>query len=134
MALFEWSDEYEMKIPSIDKQHKAIADAISSVYDFFIAGNIEECKNAIDHLIKNVEAHTHYEEDLFEMYDYKCKDLQKEEHQLFLQRLEIFKKSYTGSESSIQEDEILYFKWWLTNHMLSVDKKYSDFLIEKGIN
>lgn len=133
MALFEWSEEYEMRIPSIDKQHKAIADAISNVYENFVVANVDGCKEAINDLVRTVEAHTRYEEDLFEMYDYKCKDRQIEEHQKFLQRLDSFKKSYSGSGGSIQEDEILYFKWWLTNHMLSEDKKYCDFFIERGI-
>ncbi|NQU63780.1 MAG: hemerythrin family protein [SAR324 cluster bacterium] len=131
-----WNDEYSVGIDSIDSQHKNIVKAVNSMIDSIYEGKTEVfCKKLKKALVAYSERHFKYEEDLMSKYQYPGIQEQKNEHKSFLLKFNKLYKTYMEQPNDYENEmKILDFlRGWLFNHIKLKDKKYSDFLLKKGV-
>ncbi len=135
MPLFQWSQNLSVNIAEIDTQHKRLVDLINQLHDSMKEG---KGKEALGKILKELTDYTVYhfstEEKLFEKHGYPEGARHKKEHEdLTRQVLDIGGKFSTG-KAVITMEVMNFLKEWLNNHIMQVDKKYSQFLNAKGVH
>jgi hemerythrin len=134
MALINWDDSYSVKIESIDKQHMKLVGMINEFYE-----NIRSKSNKeiISELIKNmkeyIKFHFKSEEDLLKINRYPDYHKHKIEHERFINKVTDFETRFNNGHLILSFEITNFLKDWLKKHIQGTDKKYSDFLISKGV-
>ncbi len=134
MAAINWTDEFSVKISSIDEQHKKLINLIN---DFYGNIRVNSPKEKIFELIKEMKKYTilHFstEEKYFKQYDYPGYLEHKEEHEKFIKKVLDFEERYKSGKLLLSVEITNFIKDWVSNHICDTDKKYTDFLLQKGV-
>lgn len=135
MALLDWESNYSVKINKIDEQHKAWISLINYMHEAMKSGKGKDVLGDIlDEVVNYTIYHFSSEEKLFDKYNYPEKTQHKKLHDDFVEKFKKIKKDYDNGSSVLTIDVMTSLKEWLTNHILKVDKQYSDFMNIHGIN
>ncbi len=134
MAIIKWSEDYSVKIESIDKQHKVLVDMINEFNENI---KTESYKALIGDLIKKMKEYAifHFttEEDLFKKYNFSDYETHKYEHDDFAEKVVSLEKRFLEGKMVLSFEITDFLKNWLLNHIQGTDMKYSKFLREKGV-
>lgn len=131
MSEFLWKEEYSVGIPSIDKQHQGFV----ALMDIDINATPESLQTPfVDKLANYAKEHFTYEEDLFQKYAYPDEATHKQEHEQFILRVAAFRTRINQGNKIPLFDFYQFYTDWLVKHIAGEDKKYSDFLISKGVH
>jgi len=134
MALFKWSDDYSVKVPSIDAQHRKLVGMLNELHDGMSAGTgTDQLAVLLNGLIAYTAEHFTYEEQLFAEHGYPQTTAHTEEHRRLVTQVLDFKKKYEASEATINMQLMKFLKDWLIKHILGSDKAYSAHLVERGV-
>ena len=134
-SFIEWSDKISVGIQELDEQHKQLVDLINRLFDAMTEGQDKAAvaKEIMNELIQYTIIHFAVEESLFRIFDYPDYDEHCKHHQeLRLQAHEINQKVQSG-ERMITPELLFFLRKWITNHIMVEDKKYSPFLLKKGM-
>ena len=138
MFKFTWSEEYSVGIPSIDEQHKDFFNLANKIIDVLNSDKIS--KKELSPLIKKLYEHgfEHFatEEKYFDTYQYNLTNLHVDAHNWYRKKVKYFSRRLLDPSVDLKvlADEIAtYSIYWLSDHILIMDKKYTKFFQEKGI-
>ena len=130
----EWKDEYSVGIDSIDRQHKKLLNLINQLQTAVDYSTGEEFeRDALDELVNYTKTHFSYEEGLLEKNNYPGFEPHKEQHNQMIKHVEEVLAEYEKDHDTAMSNAVDYLKDWLINHINGTDKKYSSFLIDKGV-
>jgi hemerythrin len=133
MALFQWRDEYSMKVASIDAQHCKLVEMLNALHDGMASGTgKEKLAPLLDGLIQYTATHFAHEEDYFAKYAYPEAEKHTEEHQKLVKQVLSFKEKFDAGRANINMELMIFLKDWLIHHILGSDKAYSKHLVERG--
>ena len=134
MPIIAWTEAYSVKIKSIDDQHKKLIDLSNQLHDAMSAGKGRETVGqTLGGLIEYTRTHFAFEEKLMTVQAYPAAPQHKAEHEsLTRQVVELQGKFLTG-QATVTLEVMKFLKDWLTNHILSVDKKFGAYLNTKGV-
>jgi hemerythrin len=133
MALFVWSDDYSVRIPSVDAQHQKLVEMLNALHDGMVAGSgSERLKALLDGLVDYTAKHFAHEEKLFAQYSYPQTKEHAEEHRKLVGQVLEFKGKYEAGQASINMQLMKFLKDWLIKHILGSDKAFGPFLSEAG--
>lgn len=125
-SLVAWSDEFSIKMPEIDAQHRVLIDLINQVWAATVASKPDAGKTLliVDELEKYTLTHFTAEEIFMREMDYPDFKRHKQAHDQFVTRIaEEKQKIIAGQRLSL---EIVHFlKDWLINHILASDRDYA---------
>jgi hemerythrin len=134
MALLQWNDKFSVNVAEIDSQHKTIIELINSLFDAMKAGKgnlvIEQ---VLDNLSKYTFTHFNYEERYMRITDYPGYDTHKKEHDMLKSKVKELQKSLQTNSGTLSIQVMDFLKNWLTNHIMQVDKAYSEHFNKKNI-
>jgi len=134
MPLITWKSSYDIGIPSIDLQHRKLADIINDLHDAFTEGRSRNILSTIqERLIDYTIYHFQSEEKLLAQYKYDDLDSQRASHDAFIKRMSGFKARFISGEESLSIEMIKFLVDWLINHILKSDKAYTGLLISRGV-
>ena len=135
---FIWDAKYSVNIKSIDSQHQRFFEICNEI-GYLVhqhQTNPQSITQVIKEFIDYSETHLSYEEKYFKEFDYPDKDFHISEHDSY--RLKI-----TSYQASLSQPNVNIFKIaneladfardWLSDHILAVDHKYSQFFIAHDI-
>lgn len=128
----EWQENYSVGIASIDKQHKKIFNLINklSTTENKDTGKINETMNALADYVRD---HLDYEEILLAEYAYPRFEKHQDLHNQYTKAFaELAYKTETDPDLVLDDTLKFLIDWW-NNHILVEDRKYSSFLIQKGV-
>lgn len=134
MKRIEWNRNFEVKVASIDEQHKKLVAMINSLVD----ATPEERKSEAAHkvlwdLVDYVKVHFAYEEKLMHTHNYPGIEAHKAMHkELVKKALELSKRIKSGAVT-VGEELLIFLTNWLTAHIEGVDKRLGEFLESKGV-
>ncbi len=134
MGFIKWLPEYETGLVEVDKQHRALIEAINKLHvllhqDF----SREELKEIIDFLNEYVVEHFGTEEKLMrENPNFPEKILERhlKEHRYFIDRIQEFTGLFEDQETP-KEALLKLFEFlgnWFCEHILRIDKETASFL------
>jgi len=130
---FEWKEEYSVHVKIMDAQHKRLFEVIDVLYQYILnKGTKDELADIFKRL--NEYANTHFltEEKYFKDFGYQEADIHTALHQKF--KDDLAETEARAVDENFNTLELLIFleNWWI-NHILDVDKKYSEFFNEHGL-
>jgi len=132
--LFQWESSYSINIPSIDEQHKYLVNTLNKVYEIAVdKREIDDIGEVLNELTAYIKKHFSYEKELFEIYNYPMKEEHIREHDKLTKKVFEFIKDYTIQKNVDIEEFFGFMVDWLQEHILVEDKRYSLFLIGKGV-
>jgi len=129
----EWQDSYSVGISSIDQQHKKLVNLINQLQTAVDYSTGEEFeREALNELVAYTKTHFAHEEGLLEQNSYPEFEAHKAEHKKMIQKVESVITEYKQDPDRSMTNALDFLKDWLINHINGTDKKYSDFLQDKG--
>ena len=134
MPIVSWKDEYSVGISKIDDEHKQLIGMIDEAHDYV---DSKPSSEAIKKLLADMEdyaiSHFDTEEAYMKVYDYPGTKGHKAEHAIFLEQVRAADVNFADDSFVPGTVKILSFLAdWLVKHILGSDKKFGDFLLEKG--
>ncbi|MGD1075133.1 MAG: bacteriohemerythrin [Thermodesulfovibrionales bacterium] len=134
MALITWSDDLSVNIGSIDAQHKKLVALVNTLHDAMSSGKGQQALGKIlDELIEYTKSHFATEERLMTTHVYPGYLSHKKEHDGLTQQVLTVHQDFKAGKPVITVEIMRFLKDWLSRHIQGTDKKYSPFLISKGV-
>lgn len=130
-----WKPDYELQIPSIDKQHQEFVRLLNQVYMAFMKMASKEevlpiLKSLSDYAIFHFQTEEHY----FEITGYPGKEEHHLAHENLKRELTLRVENYKTGDAQALMDIFDFLENWLVQHLASEDIKYKDYLIAHGIS
>ena len=131
---FEWKDDYNVHVALIDGQHKELIKIIDDLYQSILQKNSNEIISQIfDRLNAYAIYHFGTEEKYFKEFGYPHATEHMDEHEKY--KTDITKMEQDEKDGKLEALQLLmYLENWWVNHILNVDKKYSEFFNEHGLH
>lgn len=123
MAYLAWTSNLDTGIEVIDRQHKRIVEYINQLHDARLTQNREVIGRIIDDTIDYTLSHFGFEEALIEDAGYEFVRPHRRVHELFIKRINEYKKRFDDGENVMEELHSLLSRW-LFNHILNDDAAY----------
>lgn len=134
MALIEWSDQFSVGIKSVDDQHKVIVTYINELNDAMLANKGNDVMGKIlESLVNYTKTHFAYEESFFKKHGYAETEAHTKEHKDLTDQVLKFGQDFKAGKATVSADLMKFLKTWLMNHIMKSDKKYTSFLVSKGV-
>jgi hemerythrin-like metal-binding protein len=131
---FVWKNRYSVGIDSIDQQHKmliALINHLQTAIEYETGEKFERA--ALDELVDYTKTHFTYEEGLMRDNDYPDFEAHKAQHEKMFKKVEEVLAGYEEDHDAAMSNAVEYLKVWLIKHVNGTDKKYSSYLIARGV-
>lgn len=134
--MFEWNDNFSVKIPMIDEQHKKLFEIGENINillkDHVESDNFDEILEQIDELANYTKHHFEDEEKMLKDNAYEDFDAHILEHKKFLDYLdELDFDAIDDNQEETLKELIKFIAGWIFKHINNVDFKYSEYIVEK---
>ncbi len=134
-SAFAWKETYSVHIGALDRQHQQLFGMISELNDALTAGRGNEVVGKIlDQLLDYTLSHFAAEEKLLERYGYDGLPEHRAKHQELTARVSGLMQEFKAGNVGVSVSLMLFLRSWLKDHILGIDKQYSDFLNHKGLH
>jgi len=132
----QWKEEYSVKVDEIDEQHKKLIGIINELHVTVSADEVNEDNlgRIFKELVDYADYHFETEEKYFEMFDYPQKEEHKLKHIKYTQKVLDWYIQYNNSKIGISLEVTDFLVNWWTNHILNIDREYSQFFNEHGLH
>lgn len=132
---FIWDPKYSVSIKSIDTQHQRFFEIINEIYDLVhkVYFSKEDLAKVVKELQSYAETHLSYEEKYFKEFQYPDIKIHTAAHDAFQKQVAKYLADITGADSkelgTLANDIAEFTKNWLSEHILNLDHKYTQFFI-----
>jgi len=134
MAYIKWTDELSVQIPSIDAEHKKLIGIINEFYDGI---NQKSSREKIADIVAGLKEYTvfHFatEETYMQKHGFPGYEEHKAQHKAFVAKVLDYEERLKDGKFVVSVEITNFIKEWLTKHIMGTDKKYTSFLVEKGV-
>lgn len=124
-AKITWDSSFETGIPEIDDQHRHLVEIINTLSDGIGHATKKNLTDIILQLKEYAQFHFRAEEGIMEQNGYKDLEEHRDEHERFVDQILLFDLDIILATEGLAWDMLHFLRGWLTNHILSVDKKFS---------
>lgn len=133
MVFIAWDDIYSVGLKTIDDQHIVLIDIINKLYRAIRGGKTENSlKDIFDELMKYVDWHFSFENDLFHRHQYRLEDEHIALHKSLVNAAINMRERFLRHELSARE-LMDFLRNWLMNHIMKEDVKYVPTLKQAGV-
>lgn len=130
--LFEWDERYSVGHKELDAQHKEWLSIINDLHVRLVSGDVlgldQVTTEALKAVIRYGEKHFAFEEKLMEEAGYEHLVYHRKLHTDFLGRIIGLYERHRNGEIVLNSQLMKTLQSWLTEHILSEDKKYAQKL------
>lgn len=135
MRLMEWDKNYSVGVAIFDDEHKKLIAIINQLQAAVEAGVDKAALQTItDSLVEYVLMHFRHEEMYFDDWAYPEAAAHTAIHAAFRQQVFDYRKQIMDKDATALAGELAaLLSGWLTKHILVEDRKYGEFLCQKGL-
>ena len=134
MAMFQWDDSLSVGIAEIDRQHKQLVDMMGKLNDEMRRGKGKDIlEKILVGMVNYALMHFETEEKFFAQYGYPEAENHRKVHRAFVDKVSAFKEQYAQGHKGLTIEVMDFLMDWLRNHIKGEDKKYTPFLLSKGL-
>jgi hemerythrin-like metal-binding protein len=121
-----WDESLSVGIDVIDEHHRYLFDLVNDLIDV-VANKLgtRELVRVLKALGQYAVIHFRAEESMMEQYDYHRLDIQKQQHQIFLDRMQLFNEELHQNPLIAQFEVLVYLRDWLIAHIRDEDTQLS---------
>jgi hemerythrin-like metal-binding protein len=135
MGSLKWNKTYSVSVKVMDDHHRELFKMIDEYYD---AIKQKKSNEALLELLRKVKKYTQYhfnaEEQILRNHGYPRLNQQEKEHKAFTDKISEFEEALGAGQFIVSVSVTNVLRDWLENHINKIDKKYSEFLNERGIS
>lgn len=129
MTFISWKDDYSVRVPEIDTQHRRLLEVINRLHGAMLMGGKPDALQVVmDELVAYTRYHFGYEEQLMERAGYQGVEEHKRKHRAMVTQVEGFAAEITSGKASVSLKLMNFLKDWLTRHIMETDQQYSGCL------
>jgi hemerythrin len=134
MALITWNPAFSVKVKQFDDQHIRLVDMINELYDAMKAGNgSETVAKILGQLVDYTVTHFTDEEQRLSQYAYPDLEAHKSEHEKLVRQVLDLQQKFEAGQAILTINVMMFLKDWLMKHIQGDDKKYGDYLNDRGV-
>jgi len=134
MPLFTWNSSYSVKVKRFDDDHQQLFNIINELHEGMKAGRGKEVlHDVLTKLLRYTERHFTAEEAVMKELAYPGLAAQTEQHRKFTSKIKEVADQYKAGTIGLSVSVLDFLSKWLTQHIVGVDKQYSDFMNAKGV-
>lgn len=135
--MFEWKDDFSVKIPLLDEQHKKLFEIGENVHLMLTNADGEDTFTGIiaqvKELIKYTKYHFEQEELLMKKFNFDGVDAHVAEHKQFIRYIESLDYNQIDNHQvQTLTDLVQFLAKWIFKHIINTDFQYSD-TIQHGL-
>ncbi|MBI5642506.1 MAG: hemerythrin family protein [Deltaproteobacteria bacterium] len=133
MALFQWNDSFSVDVAIFNTHHKKLVELINELYEAMRVGKGPQAVGGVlKSLLEYTKVHFSSEQYLMAAHNYPGYEEHKREHDELVKKVtDLMEKQSRGTAVTVEVFNFL--KDWLSNHIMTTDKKYGAFFNDKGI-
>ena len=132
MAITIQNTAFKFQIAAIDDQHQQLIDLIVRL-DESVGGALPDIFGVLDELQKYVREHFAFEEEMLLKHAFPEYESHKHEHEVFEAYVRHLNRRIHLGKAELQHDVLAFLKLWLTRHIQGSDRKYAEFLKQRGV-
>jgi hemerythrin len=135
MTKIEWDDSLSVGINLIDEQHKMLIQRIKDLSDAVESTRgLEKILQTLGFMIDYTDFHFSTEEKYMVQLGYPGFDIHKEQHEEFKSTLNHMVEDFEedGATVALSTSINTFLINWLIKHIKSIDRKFGEFLQDKG--
>ena len=130
MPVFYWRENYSVHIQEMDDHHRRLFERANKLYEEIDADKEQSSlEDALDFLIRYTEFHFTEEEVLLKRHNYSEYETQRGEHKRIIKEVLELKERFKRNEVEMNTDVLDFLKDLIINHILTEDRKYSEFFL-----
>ena len=131
---FVWSDSVAINVAEFDGHHRRLLEIANTIGQHLEnTAERESLAGALGALVEYTRYHFVAEEKLMELYSYPEMDIHAKKHgELTMQVLEYVDRLLSGDVPE-KASYINFMEHWIVRHILEEDRKYGEFLNERGV-
>lgn len=134
MGYITWDSSYTVNVRSCDLQHQKLFQLINALQEAMKTGKARAyAQRIVEELRRYTESHFQAEEALLERTNYPALAEHRAQHHVFISQIEKFEADLAGG-AHISISLMDFLKNWLTNHIQTMDRKYSNHLNHHGVH
>jgi len=134
MDYIEFNDSLKVENKLIDQEHAVLIEYINLLQKAVENDtSVKIVGQVLEGLTDYTKTHFFVEEEMMKAFEYPDKDRHKTAHEGFEKKLAMLIEKYQGGNNEISSDTLKFLKDWLTEHILKIDRKLSDFLADKSL-
>ena len=130
MPFVEWTDEFSVGVPEIDRDHQTLLALLNDLHDAVEAGvGHEALSKVLDGLALYVSYHFAHEEGLFLRAKYPGYERHRKQHLALTGTVkEIYSEFQAGGSETLPQQVLEFLKNWLYEHILGADRAFGVYL------
>ncbi len=133
MAYIEFNDSLKVENKLIDQEHAVLIEYINLLQKAVEnESSVKIVGQVLEGLTDYTKTHFFVEEEMMKAFEYPDVDTHKAAHEGFKSKLVKLIENYNNGDTEISSSALEFLKDWLTEHILKIDKKLSDFLADKS--
>lgn len=134
MPLFTWNSSYSVKVKRFDDDHQQLFSIINELHEGMKEGRGKEVlHDVLTKLLRYTERHFTAEEAVMKELSYPGLSAQVEQHRKFTNKIKEVAEQYKAGTIGLSIDVLDFLTKWLSQHIVGVDKQYSDYMNAKGV-
>ena len=134
MPLFTWNATYSVKVKRFDDDHQQLFNIVNELHEGMSKGRGKEVlQDVLTKLLRYTERHFTAEEAVMKELAYPGLAAQTDQHRKFTNKIKEVADQYKAGSLGLSVDVLDYLTKWLSQHIVGVDKQYSEFMNAKGI-
>ena len=134
MALLKWTKKHSVGVKAFDDQHVNLVKILNELHAAMLKGQAQSVAGPLIKKLTNyVLEHFSTEEGLMEETKFPGLSEHRAEHQDATCKVGEFMSRYEQGDQAMYPELLRFVRDWLHEHMLIVDKKYTQWLNEHGV-
>jgi len=134
MQPIQWKEQFKIDVQEIDEQHKVLLDIFNQIVTSVEKKNEWQATSSIvDSLIHHAYRHFTTEERYMIKHMYPDLPVHIDKHLDFIKKVTTMTQEVKANSPDKQREMVTFLAKWYYDHVLVTDKKYSQYLDNKGI-
>lgn len=131
MPRIEWDTSFSVNNDEIDAQHKTWIKALNTLHDSMISDEDEDTRKiliaSLEAMISYTKYHFRFEEEYMRKINYSNLADHLKLHESFIAQIHKYDNDMQNGDLVLGTRIIKIMQEWLTEHILTEDKKYASF-------
>jgi hemerythrin-like metal-binding protein len=134
MNLVSWDSSYSVQVRQFDEQHKTLFAMLNRLHEAMGAGQGQRAlAKLLEELIRYTKTHFDAEEAVLQANRYPDLERHQAEHAKLAAEVARFQRDFAAGAVGLSVEVMDFLQRWLRQHILESDKRYSTFLLAKGL-
>lgn len=134
MSLIQWNATLSVGVQSLDKEHQQLVELVNRMHEAMQTGQGKNVVGEIlEKLIHYTQTHFKHEEELMTKTAYPQASVHTLHHTQLTKKVVEFREQFLSGKVTLSMEVMNFLKSWLQDHILKMDKGYTQHFQSRGI-